>query len=103
MRSRRQPYAVAVALCDASGGPSIDLKMVSEIPTKIRGSLDDEAAGCSVIRAGVSGSRLHKSAEEQRTTENQHQENFAREAVFRFHERILAIELRFCQQVAVFL
>jgi hypothetical protein len=79
MRAGRQPYAIAVALRDAAHGSSIDLEMISEIPTKIRRSLDGEAArGCMITR--VSGARLRKGA--QCTTENQHQKDFARQAVF---------------------
>ena len=69
MRPGWQPYAVGVTLCDAAHRPAIDLKMVTQIPTEIRRSLDGEATRREMIGPEVSTS-LRKSTNEHCEPEN---------------------------------
>jgi hypothetical protein len=73
--------------------------METEIPSEVRRSIDDEAARWDMISSEVTSASLRKSAKEYCASENQHHKNL-REAVFWFHAGIVAIELRFGQQVA---
>ena len=73
--------------------------MEPEIPSKVRCSIDREAAKW-VIRPEVTSTSLRKSANEHCAPENRHQKNIPNEAVFCFHGYIIAIELGFSQQVA---
>ena len=82
-------------------GPAIDLKMVREIPAKIRHSIDDDAARRDVISPEVTSPSLHKSADKHCGPENQRQKDNFCEAVFCFHGDIVTIELAFRQQVAL--
>ena len=65
--------------CGVRHGPAIDLKMVREIPSEVRRSIDGEATGRDVISPEVTGPSLRKSANEHCAPENQHIPN---EAVF---------------------
>jgi hypothetical protein len=82
-------------------GPAIDLKMVREIPSEVRHSIDNEAARRHVISPDVTSTSLHKSADKHCGPENQSQKDNFCEAVFCFHGDIVVIELAFGQQVAV--
>jgi hypothetical protein len=73
--------------------------METEIPSKVRRSIDGEAASW-VIRPEVTNTSLGKSANEHCAPENQHQKNIPNEAVFWFHNNIVTIEPGFGQQVA---
>jgi hypothetical protein len=55
--------------------------METEIPSKVRRSIDREAASW-VIRPEVTNTSLRKSANEHCAPENQHQKNIPNEAVF---------------------
>jgi hypothetical protein len=70
-----------VTLGDARDRPAIDLKLVTEIPSEIRRSIDSEAPRWNVRRVEVTRASLRKSANERCASENQHQKNI-REAVF---------------------
>ena len=72
--------------------------METEIPSKVRRSIDGEAPSW-VIRPEVTNTSLRKSANEHCAPENQHQKNIPNEAVFCFHSYIVIIELAFGQQV----
>ena len=99
MRPRWQLGAIAATLYDARHRLAIDLKMETEIPSKVRRSFDSEAAK-RVIRPEVSNTSLRKGANEHCASENQHQKNIPNEAVFWFHNDIVTIEPGFGQQVA---
>ena len=73
--------------------------METEIPSKVRRSIDGEAASW-VIRPEVTSTSLRKGANEHCASENQHQKNIPNEAVFWFHNDNVSIELGFSQQVA---
>jgi hypothetical protein len=70
-----------VTLCDARHRPAIDLKLVTEIPSEIRRSIDGETPRRDVRRVKVTSASLRKGANEHCASENQHQKNI-REAVF---------------------
>jgi hypothetical protein len=82
MRPRGQPSAIRATLYDARHGPAIDLKMVTEIPSEVRRSVNDKAArGIVVIRPEITSTSLRKSANEHCAPENRYQKNVPREAV----------------------
>ena len=82
MRPRRQPSAIAATLYDACHRLAVDLKMEPEIPSEVRCSIDNEAAGRDVISPEVTSTSLRNSADEYCAPKNQHQKNDPREAVF---------------------
>jgi hypothetical protein len=75
--------------------------MVTDIPTEVRGPIDDEAARGHVITSEVTSTSLRKSADKYCAAENQRQNDNFCEAVFCFHGHIVTIELAFRQQVAL--
>src|SRR5215475_14093824 len=81
MRPRWQQGAIAATEYDISHRPAIDHKMEREIPSKVRCSIDREAARW-VIRPEVTSTSLRKSTDEHCAPENQHQKNIPNEAVF---------------------
>ena len=99
MRPRWQQSAIVATEYDISHRPAVDLKMETEIPSKVRRSFDSEAAR-RVIRPEVSSTSLRNGANEHCASENQHQKNIPNEAVFWFHNDNVSIELGFSQQVA---
>jgi len=99
MRPRWQQSAIVATEYDISHRTAVDLKMETEIPSKVRRSFDSEAAR-RVIRPEVSSTSLRKGANEHCASENQHQKNIPNEAVFWFHNDNVTIELGFDQQVA---
>jgi hypothetical protein len=99
MRSRWQQSAIVATEYDISHRPAVDLKMETDIPSKVRRSFDSEAAR-RVIRPEVTNTSLRKSANEHCAPENQHQKNIPNEAVFWFHNDIVTIKPGFGQQVA---
>src|ERR1700747_2615835 len=74
--------------------------MVTDVPSEVRGPVDDEAARRYVISPEITSTSLRKVANEHCTPENQRQKNNLCEAVFCFHGDSLTIELAFRQQVA---
>src|SRR5262245_49032340 len=72
MRSRWQQSAIVATQYDISHRPTVDLKMETDIPSKVRRSIDSEAAKW-VIRPEVPNTSLRKSANEHCAPENQHQ------------------------------
>jgi hypothetical protein len=99
MRPRWQQSAIVATEYDISHRPAVDLKIEPEIPSKVRRSIDREAAKW-MIRPEVTSTSLHKGANEHCASENQHQKNILNEAVFWFHNDNVTIELGFGQQVA---
>jgi hypothetical protein len=73
-----------VTLGDAPNRPSIDQKIETEIPSKVRRSIYDDAARREVmIRPEVRwGTSLRSNGDENCAPENQHQKNIPQEAVF---------------------
>ena len=85
MRPRWQPGAIAVALCDATDRPAIDLKIDTEVPSEVRRSVHGEAARREVVirpEVPTGALSLRNSADENCASKNQHQKNIPREAVF---------------------
>jgi hypothetical protein len=85
MRPSWQQGAIAATLYDAPCRPAIDLKIETNIPSEVRHSVHGEAARRVVmIRPEVprSGFSLRNSADESCATNDQHQKNIPREAVF---------------------
>jgi len=64
-----------VTLRNARHRPAIDLKMVTEIPSEIRRSIDDEAAWRDVIGPKISATSLRNGSDESRARKNQHKKN----------------------------
>jgi hypothetical protein len=77
MRPRWQLGAKAATLYDICHGPSVDLKMETEIPSEIRRSIDSKHARREVtIRPEVSGrTSLRNSTNERCAPKNQDQKN----------------------------
>jgi hypothetical protein len=73
MRPRWEPGAIAVTLCDAPNGLTIDLQSETESPSKVRRSVHDEAARREAIRPEVPRPRasLCNSADENYASKNQ--------------------------------
>ncbi len=74
-----------MTLNDAPNRPAIDQKIETEIPSKVRRSIyDDAARRVVVIRPEVPtvALSLRNSAYENCASKNQHQKNIPREAVF---------------------
>ena len=96
MRPRWQQSAIAATEYDISHRPAVDLEIEPEIPSKVRCSIDREAAKW-VIRPEVTSTSLRKRAHKHCAPQNQHQKNIPNEAVFWFHNDNVTIELGFCQ------
>jgi hypothetical protein len=72
-----------VTLCDVRHRPAIDLKIVTEIPSEVRYSIDGEAARWVVmIRPEVPSASLRNSADQNRAYKATNQKNISREAAF---------------------
>jgi len=74
-----------VALREGRHGPAVDLKSETEIPSEVRRSIYGEAARREVmIRPEVptGAFSLRNNADKNCASENQHQKNIPREAVF---------------------
>jgi hypothetical protein len=84
MRPSWQPGAIAATLGDAAHRPAVDLKTETEIPPEVWHSIHDDAARRVVVISPEvpRGTSLRNSADENCASENQHQKNIAREAVF---------------------
>ena len=85
MWPRWKPGAIAVTLRDASYRPTVDLKSETEIPSEVRRSIHDDAAGREVVirpEVTTGALSLRNRADENCASKNQHQKNFPREAVF---------------------
>src|SRR5436190_9281810 len=95
-----QPSAIAVTLYDVRDGPAIDLKIETEIPSEVRGSIHDEPARWEVvIRPEVPGTPLRNGADADYAGKSKNHKNDAGEAVSWFHSTHYTCELRFRQQV----
>src|SRR4029453_18744529 len=78
-----EPGGIAATLGDAPYRPAIDLKIETEIPSKVRYSIHDEPARREVvIRPEVPGTRLRNCADENCAAKSQHKKNIPNEAVF---------------------
>jgi len=84
MRPSWQPSAITVTLCEGRHGPAIDLEIETEIPSEVRRSIHDKAAGREVvIRPEVPtwGTSLRNCADKNCAPKDQHHKNIC-EAVF---------------------
>jgi hypothetical protein len=89
-----------VTLCDVRDGPAINLKIESEVPSKVRCSIHGEMTGWKVVispEVPRRGTALRNSADADCARKNENQKNDAGEAVSCFHSTHYTCELRFDQ------